>query len=61
VFGLLARAEERLRGLQSGDSGRFIVGSYHSFGAFFLPGLLTSLARSRRASSSRSGRAPRTR
>lgn len=46
VFGVLARAEERLRGLQSGDSGRFIVGCYHSFGAFYLPGVLTELTRS---------------
>jgi DNA-binding transcriptional LysR family regulator len=45
VFGVLARAEEHIRGLQSGDSGRFIVGCYHSFGAFFLPGVLTGLAR----------------
>ena len=45
VFGVLARAEERIHGLQSGDSGRFIVGCYHSFGAFFLPGMLQELTR----------------
>lgn len=46
VFSVLARAEERIRGLQFGECGRFIVGCYHSFGAFFLPGMLKELTRS---------------
>jgi DNA-binding transcriptional LysR family regulator len=44
VFSVLRRAEEQVHGLQQGEHGRFIVGCYHSFGAFFLPAMMKRLA-----------------
>lgn len=43
VFLVLQRAGERIRGLESGEVGRFVVGCYHSFGAFFLPEFMRSI------------------
>lgn len=43
VFALLRQTDERIRGLESAPSGRFTVGCYHSFGAFFLPALIRDL------------------
>lgn len=43
VFATLQRAEERIHGLQTGESGRFTIGCYHSFSAFFLPDMLRRL------------------
>jgi DNA-binding transcriptional LysR family regulator len=45
VFALLRQADEEVRGVESVVAGRFVVGCYHSFGAFFLPGLMRGLAR----------------
>ncbi len=39
----LHRAEEQARGMQTGESGRFVVGCHHSFGAFFLPPMMKRL------------------
>jgi DNA-binding transcriptional LysR family regulator len=43
VFLVLQRAGERIRGLEAGEVGRFVVGCYHSFGAFFLPEFLRGM------------------
>ncbi|NOK32907.1 LysR family transcriptional regulator [Corallococcus exercitus] len=40
---LAQRTAETIQGLESGDAGRFVVGCYHSFGAFFLPGFIRKL------------------
>jgi DNA-binding transcriptional LysR family regulator len=44
VFTLLRQVDEEIRGIESVPAGRFVIGSYHSFGAFFLPALLEDLA-----------------
>jgi DNA-binding transcriptional LysR family regulator len=44
VFALLRQADLAIRGIESAPAGRFVVGCYHSFGAFFLPPMLRSLA-----------------
>jgi molybdate transport repressor ModE-like protein len=40
VFALLARAEERIVGLESDDVGRFVIGCHESLGAYFLPAFM---------------------
>ena len=42
VFDLLARAEQRVTGLEDGEAGRFVIGCYESLGAYFLPEFLRS-------------------
>jgi DNA-binding transcriptional LysR family regulator len=42
VFVLLERAEQQIRGLESGDIGNFIVGCHESLGAYFLPNFLSA-------------------
>jgi DNA-binding transcriptional LysR family regulator len=37
VFALLDRAEAAVRGLETEDSGRFVLGCHESLGAYFLP------------------------
>ncbi|MEO8700306.1 MAG: LysR family transcriptional regulator [Kofleriaceae bacterium] len=44
VFALLRRTDERIRGLESTDVGRFVVGCYHSFGAYFMPKVMKTMA-----------------
>jgi LysR family nitrogen assimilation transcriptional regulator len=44
VFALLRQTDEQLRGIESAPSGHFVIGCYHSFGAFFLPELVVGLA-----------------
>lgn len=40
AFVTLRIAEEQIRAMRTGESGRFVIGCYHSFGAFFLPEML---------------------
>lgn len=42
VFVLLERAEQQIRGLESGDIGNFVVGCHESLGAYFLPNFLSA-------------------
>lgn len=42
VFALLDRAEQRIRGLQTDEVGRFTIGCHESLGAYFLPGLMAA-------------------
>jgi len=44
IFALLRQTDETIRGIESAPAGRFVIGCYHSFGAFFLPELLRDLA-----------------
>jgi DNA-binding transcriptional LysR family regulator len=44
VFALLRHVDEEIRGIESVPAGRFVIGCYHSFGAFFLPRLMRKLA-----------------
>ncbi len=44
VFAVLAQVDDEIRGLETEPAGRFVVGCYHSFGAFFLPELLLDVA-----------------
>jgi DNA-binding transcriptional LysR family regulator len=44
VFALLREGDEQMRGIESAPVGRFVVGSYHSFGTVFLPPLIKGLA-----------------
>lgn len=41
ALALLARAEERIAGLESDEVGAFVVGCHESLGSYFLPGFLT--------------------
>ena len=41
---MLRQTDEEIRGIESVPAGRFVIGCYHSFGAFFFPGLLRPLA-----------------
>jgi DNA-binding transcriptional LysR family regulator len=43
AFVTLRTAEEQIRAMRTGESGRFVIGCYHSFGAFFLPEMLRQL------------------
>jgi len=43
AFVTLQSAEEQIRAMRTGESGRFVIGCYHSFGAFFLPEMLRQL------------------
>lgn len=43
VFTLLARTEERIRGLESEEIGTFVLGCHESLGAYFLPHFLAEL------------------
>ncbi len=43
AFVTLRAAEEQIRAMRTGESGRFVIGCYHSFGAFFLPEMLRQL------------------
>lgn len=45
IFDLLDEAEERVRGLEQGDVGTFVLGCYWSLGAYFLPAFMTELLR----------------
>ncbi len=40
ILGMLDDLEERIRGLESGDAGEFIVGCHESLGAYFLPAFM---------------------
>jgi DNA-binding transcriptional LysR family regulator len=42
LLGLVHSVEQRLRSLESGDTGAFTVGCHESLGAYFLPGFLAS-------------------
>lgn len=44
VLALLRHVDEEVRGIESVLAGRFVIGCYHSFGAFFLPPLMRDLA-----------------
>jgi DNA-binding transcriptional LysR family regulator len=44
LFDLVQRTVERIRGLETEEVGRFAIGCYHSFGAYFLPEPLGRLA-----------------
>jgi DNA-binding transcriptional LysR family regulator len=44
VFAVLRQADDEIRGIESAPAGHFVIGCYHSFGAFFLPPLLRGLA-----------------
>jgi len=44
VLALLRQADEEIRGIESAAAGRFTIGCYHSFGAFFLPEPMRRLA-----------------
>jgi DNA-binding transcriptional LysR family regulator len=44
VLTLLNNVDEEIRGIESVPAGRFVIGCYHSFGAFFLPPLMRDLA-----------------
>ncbi len=43
IFDLLDEAEERVRGIEQGDVGTFVLGCYWSLGAYFLPAFMTEL------------------
>ena len=43
VFALLDEAEERVRGLEQGDVGTFVLGCHESLGSYFLPAFMTEL------------------
>jgi DNA-binding transcriptional LysR family regulator len=43
VFVALRTAEEQIRAMRTTESGSFVIGCYHSFGAFFLPEMLRQL------------------
>jgi len=43
AFVALHTAEDRIRAMRTSESGRFVIGCYHSFGAFFLPEMLRQL------------------
>lgn len=43
VFALLDEAEERVRGLEKGDYGSFVIGCHESLGAYFLPQFMRAL------------------
>jgi DNA-binding transcriptional LysR family regulator len=45
VFVLLERAEQQIKGLESGDIGNFVVGCHESLGAYFLPNFLATFLR----------------
>lgn len=42
VKALIERTEDRIRGLEHEDRGRFVIGCHESLGAYFLPGFLSS-------------------
>ena len=42
IKALVERTEDRIRGLEDEDRGRFIIGCHESLGAYFLPGFLSS-------------------
>jgi DNA-binding transcriptional LysR family regulator len=44
VFALLRTTDERIRGIQTAEVGRFTIGCYHSFGAYFVPQVITAIA-----------------
>ena len=43
VFALLDEAEERVKGLEQGDFGTFVLGCHESLGSYFLPAFMTEL------------------
>jgi DNA-binding transcriptional LysR family regulator len=45
IFALIERAEQQIKGLESGDVGSFVVGCHESLGAYFLPDFMTSFLR----------------
>jgi DNA-binding transcriptional LysR family regulator len=45
IFAVLRQVDDEIRGIETAPVGRFVIGCYHSFGAFFLPGLVRGLAR----------------
>jgi len=44
LFALLHQTDARIRGLQTIETGRFVIGCYHSLGAYFLPELMRAMA-----------------
>lgn len=48
VFALLEEAEERVRGLEQGDFGTFVLGCHESLGSYFLPPFMTEILGSHR-------------
>lgn len=45
IFHMLDVAEERVRGLESGDEGSFVIGCHESLGAYFLPTFMSRFLR----------------
>ncbi|MBX3198071.1 MAG: LysR family transcriptional regulator [Labilithrix sp.] len=45
IFRLVERAEQRVKGLETGDEGTFVVGCHESLGAYFLPELMAHCLR----------------
>jgi DNA-binding transcriptional LysR family regulator len=45
MFALVERAEQQIKGLESGDVGNFVVGCHESLGAYFLPDFMASFLR----------------
>lgn len=45
IFEVVARAEQRVRGLEEGERGRFVIGCHESLGAYFLPAFMRAFLR----------------
>ena len=45
IFHMLDVAEERVKGLESGDEGTFVIGCHESLGAYFLPTFMARFLR----------------
>jgi DNA-binding transcriptional LysR family regulator len=45
IFGLLDRASQRIKGLESEDHGTFVIGCHESLGAYFLPDFMAQFLR----------------
>jgi DNA-binding transcriptional LysR family regulator len=45
ILSVVARAEQRIRGLEEDERGRFVVGCHESLGAYFLPAFMRAFLR----------------
>ncbi len=45
ILAVVARAEQRIRGLEEDERGRFVVGCHESLGAYFLPAFMRGFLR----------------
>jgi DNA-binding transcriptional LysR family regulator len=45
IFALLERAEQQIKGIESDDAGKFVVGCHESLGAYFLPEMMAGFLR----------------